>query len=444
MTIDNNGVFRWTPGTMYSDRIGRRFETNLWITDDQPGSGRESYRRFYIELLAADDNSPAPTPTPTRTPAPQPPTPTPVPPPGPTPTPTPTPDPCDSASSRQGSGGILASILRFFGIATAEAQQECTDPTISIDALYACIGGSSSWLGSATSGPYTDVATLKPRQDFQKGSIAWIASWNHFYAFSNRSIYDLWLAPKVPVCVSQWGAGTDQRTIANTYNRIGGGLTNLSTQNNLEPEVALAVWKVESSSLGGFAGPNGQPTIRFENHKFWEYWGNNHPEIGRYFNNDRNPNQWFCYLAAGCDTPVGGSGWRKTNGTQVERYQALNRAKTFNVEAAYKSISMGGPQIMGDEYWRLGWNDAVMMFGKFSEAEFHQVKGLFDFMNSKCLLDSATQKCIKYLIEYAREKNWAYVAWLYNGAAPGTQDNEIWKNRFIAAYTAAKEVLNPN
>ncbi|HEX9721875.1 MAG TPA: hypothetical protein VGA53_01280 [Candidatus Paceibacterota bacterium] len=279
MTIDANGLFRWSPDPdLYSDRIGTRFQATLWITDEPPGSGsnRNKYRTIYFDLIEEGSSNPPPTEDP---PADDPP-PAGDPPAGDPPAPDP--DPCASASLHQESSFFFVSFVHnLLGIKPVYAQECVEDPDLAaINALYECIGGSNSWLGKATGGPYTEASTGKPRQDFQNGYIAWNGA--QFYTFSNR-IGDTFLAPFRPVCVQQWALGTDQRSIAKTYNRIGAGLKMqlepfASTNDQLQKitAVALGVWWVESVAEGPFGGPilngNAQPTIRLEQQWFFNVW----------------------------------------------------------------------------------------------------------------------------------------------------------------------------
>lgn len=47
----------------------------------------------------------------------------------------------------------------------------------------------------------------------------------------------------------------------------------LANQTGIDPVAVLAVWYVESGGRGFTAG---QPIIRFENHKFFQFWGHDH------------------------------------------------------------------------------------------------------------------------------------------------------------------------
>ncbi|HEY4509700.1 MAG TPA: N-acetylmuramidase domain-containing protein [Candidatus Paceibacterota bacterium] len=332
-------------------------------------------------------------------------------------------------------------------VTIAKLNQLITSPSDSaapINEVYTCIGGSSSWLGFATSGPYTEAATGKPRQDFQSGYIGWDGIQQ--YAFNTRSVYDRFLAPVKPICVYPWIQGTNERTIADSYNRIGGQLTNLSTQNILEPEVALAVWKVESSSIGGFAGPNGQPTIRFENHKLWDVWVmeprissdesiRRTTEFNKHFNNTSSPSdQRFCNIV--CSDPA--TEGKPTNPSdQAIRYEALAVAERIaGQKYAYYSISIGGPQIMGfnccgevladgRKYYNIGYGSPKQMFDDFSSNEFSHVRGFFEYMKSS--------GAITY-VKKGSPYGWSAFSSRYNG---DSGDSSLYQN----AYNIAVEVM---
>lgn len=414
MTIDSNGMFYWFPDGRYADRIGRRFEVVFYITDEAPGSGssRQKYRRFYIDLLQRDDTPPAPTATPT-----------------------PTPDPCSTTSTQQGNSNLLVGMLGFFGLVkTAHAQGQCQEPTASIDLLYECIGGSSSWLGSAMSGPYS--TNNGPRQDFQHGFVA--TGPKGFRAYSNRGGVDADLPPDIPRCVQ--GLTPQEKRIANTYNKIGGQLKAWSDANNLEVEVPLAVWDVETGLFGGGYGSDGRVTIRFENHVLWDLWGtSNQSKFNEHFqfNNtgDGRGRDKDHYIRGSVSCP-GPTDWTLLHPygdvrDQSLQYQALALARcTAGDWYAYQPMSMGGPQIMGNEYWRLGggYRDAKEMFDYFQAFEHYQVIGFFDFSRNKGVL--------QYVEKSRTTKDWTNFAKFYNGVT--TRGPE-----YQAAYNVAKQLSLP-
>ena len=447
MTIDSNGMFYWLPDGRYADRIGRRFEVVFYITDEPPGSGsnRQQYRRFFIDLFQRDDTPPAPTATPTSIPAPVPPT--------PTPTSTPTPgdgDPCFNTSLTQEETNFFAKALAFSGLVkTAHAQGQCQEPTASIDLLYECIGGSSSWLGSPVSGPYS--TNNGPRQNFQRGFIT--TGPKGFRAYSNRGGVDTDLPPDIPRCVQE--LTPQEKRIANTYNKIGGQLKAWSDANNLEIEVALAVWDVETGLFGGGYGPDGRVTIRFENHVLWDLWGEQRPEtFWKYFSfadptvinpvtskpYGRSQYHKICESGA-CGSPnrndaTESNGWILIHPTgtvadQGLQYRALLLATSVaGEEIAYRPMSMGGPQIMGNEYWRMGggYRDAKEMFDYFQAFEHYQVIGFFDFSRHKGALP--------YVEKSKATKDWESFGGLYNGSRSKGPAYE-------AAYYVAKQLALP-
>jgi len=68
-------------------------------------------------------------------------------------------------------------------------------------------------------------------------------------------------------------AGTALGRIARSYNSVGGLIDRLAAQTGVEPMAVLSVWYVES---GGAPFTPGKPIMRFENHKFYRYWGQTH------------------------------------------------------------------------------------------------------------------------------------------------------------------------
>ena len=68
-----------------------------------------------------------------------------------------------------------------------------------------------------------------------------------------------------------------------------------------------------------------------------------------------------------------------------------------------KSTSWGAYQIMGDEYWRLGFESVSQMVDSFKKGEYEQLQGFAKFVMSK--------KLVKAL----QQKNWALFARGYNG-----------------------------
>lgn len=70
----------------------------------------------------------------------------------------------------------------------------------------------------------------------------------------------------------------EERKVAATWNRYGALLEDLSEQKQIDVACSVAVLCVESSGRGFSTSNQDKMIIRFENHKFWKYWGKTQPE----------------------------------------------------------------------------------------------------------------------------------------------------------------------
>ncbi len=171
-------------------------------------------------------------------------------------------------------------------------------------------------------------------------------------------------------------AGSNERRVANTWNRLGGLLKALSAQLNINPGVAVAVLTIES---GGRAfGSDGRMIIRFENQIFYDYWGKNHPDLyAQHFTFNANQrwrdHQW---------RPAVHQAWQSCHGSQQVEWDVLNFASTLDDTAAKLAISMGGAQIMGFNHKTVGYATVQQMFDDFSTSERHQIIGFFSFVKA--------------------------------------------------------------
>lgn len=170
----------------------------------------------------------------------------------------------------------------------------------------------------------------------------------------------------------------------------------------IDPLVAQAILNIES---GGRAfGDDGRIIIRFEAHIFKTYLGNDA--------------LWAQYFRTDAARPWLSQEWRRSpadpwatlhTGNQGDEYAALSLALSLApvvayADAAYKSISMGAPQIMGFNHARIGYPSAEAMFDAFANVEM-QIIGFINF----CLSDPG-------LAEAMRNKDWRGVASRYNGS----------------------------
>lgn len=167
-------------------------------------------------------------------------------------------------------------------------------------------------------------------------------------------------------------------------------------QGIIEPRVAQAIMQIESG--GRTHGENGKPIIRFESHIFRSKLGND-ALWSKHFRAD--PAQpWTNQLWR----PAGGE-WRDLHpGGQAAEYAAFEFAKSLNADAAYQSISVGAPQIMGFNHARVGYPSAQAMYESFQNGPMQTI-GFINFL----LSDPA-------LFEAVRNRDWREIARRYNGS----------------------------
>lgn len=161
---------------------------------------------------------------------------------------------------------------------------------------------------------------------------------------------------------------------------------------NINPYVLQAVINTESRGAGY---ENGRLKIRFEPHIFLRRTNN---ESAQDFFQLGDPYYLVHnYLKDGTFVNV--------HSSQDSEYDAFHIAKLIDEQAAYESISMGSPQIMGFNHRALGYQSAKQMYDEFSVSEINQIIGMLAFMHQT-----------NGLIEAMRNKDWREIARLYNGA----------------------------
>jgi hypothetical protein len=193
------------------------------------------------------------------------------------------------------------------------------------------------------------------------------------------------------------------KRMAQTYNAIGGLVDTLARRLAIDPVAVLAVWFVES---GGRAFTPGRPVLRFENHKFFKYWGADHePLFDKHFQfgghagipAPSHKNHKFR------DKPS--DPWRPVHTDSQDReYEAFALAERLGGrEAASLSSSFGGPQIMGFNYGICGYPSAAAMAEAFGAEQRWQVLGFYDFCKSNNIIDQV------------QNKQWNAFGQIYNG-----------------------------
>ncbi|MGS2719441.1 N-acetylmuramidase domain-containing protein [Paraglaciecola aestuariivivens] len=215
---------------------------------------------------------------------------------------------------------------------------------------------------------------------------------------------------------------SEQKNVAATWNRWGALLENLSAKKQLDVACALAVLCVESSGKGFEQNNADRMIIRFENHKFWKYWGKHNPQQYRQHFSYSEDKVWL-----GHKWRQEASGeWQSFHGRQSAEWQVFEFARQLDENAAMLSISMGAPQIMGFHYERIGYQSVTEMFAAFASNIQGQINGLFDFFSPRML---------RYLQDLAFED----FAGMYNGKG----QKKIYGEKIQKHYRACKKLM-PN
>lgn len=169
------------------------------------------------------------------------------------------------------------------------------------------------------------------------------------------------------------GVDRTTRLALNTWNKFGGLLTALAQQFHLDPAAALALFVLETE--GRTFGPDGRLIIRFENHVFYDLWGKQHPDVFQDHFLFHPENRWVEHQWR----PDPAQKWRPSHTDQKEEWRQFEFASTLDETAALEALGLGGAQLMGFNYARLGYPSAQAMFQAFCADERPQIMGFFDF-----------------------------------------------------------------
>jgi hypothetical protein len=164
--------------------------------------------------------------------------------------------------------------------------------------------------------------------------------------------------------------------------------------------------------------PN-KAVIRFENHILFDQWGRRHAAAyDAHFQHGGRP------PAIG-DACRGSSGefaswkchaWRPDTSRpfvachqgQAQEYEVLEFARELAGDAiALQCISIGGCQVMGFNFKKLGFDDPKQMFDAFQDNEIAQVRGFFAFCQN-----TGSGEAVAAL----QRADWATFARIYNGS----------------------------
>lgn len=150
-------------------------------------------------------------------------------------------------------------------------------------------------------------------------------------------------------------------------------------------EAAVRALLTVEAPDGGFL-PDGQVTILFEPHKFSEYtnrrFDKSHPDLSY---------------------PVWGT---RPYGKRSEQHAKLQRAVALDRDAALRATSYGIPQILGNNWKKVGCSSLQDFINKMFSGEDAQLDLMVNFIKSDNELWSAL-----------KTSNWPVVARKYNGTA---------------------------
>lgn len=189
-----------------------------------------------------------------------------------------------------------------------------------------------------------------------------------------------------------------QRKVARAWNNYGAFLEQLSEDIAIDVACTVAVLCVESSGKGFEQNNANRMIIRFENHKFWKYWGKHNIEKFRAHFAYSSNKVWTGHKWRKSDKEE----WRGFHGNQRKEWEVFEFARSLDADAAMLSISMGAPQIMGFHYERIGYQSVNEMFEAFSTDISKHIQGLFDFFSST-------------MVRNLREQDFVSFARYYNG-----------------------------
>ena len=213
-------------------------------------------------------------------------------------------------------------------------------------------------------------------------------------------------------------ASSTVQAVVNTWNRYGGMLQEEAQRLNIDPGAAVAVLVTESAG-DGFQ--NGRMKIRFENHIFRQYWGQQNAErFAQHFACDAAESWKGHQWRADPNAP-----WQPCHQSQENEWQVFEFARQLDERAAMYSISMGAPQIMGFNHTSIGYGTVQAMFQAFANDARAQLTSLFRFMEVNGLVDAV------------RSGDYVSFARVYNG--PGQADYYASLIReYVAAFASVK------
>jgi hypothetical protein len=184
-------------------------------------------------------------------------------------------------------------------------------------------------------------------------------------------------------------------------------IADIASQYGIEPGVVYAILQVESRGKG--FDSSGRPRILFEGHKFYKYISAlpDQDLLAKVLQEQKNN---ICY-----------DKWEnRGNAYNLDQYERLEEAISYDKISALLSASYGLGQIMGFNFKAAGFPDVESMVEKMYYSEREQLIAMFNFIKT----DS---KKLNALIN----KDWAAFALAYNGT--GYEQNK-YDSKLLAAY----------
>lgn len=205
----------------------------------------------------------------------------------------------------------------------------------------------------------------------------------------------------------------ESKIVAETYNKFGGLLTNLSKSLKIETAASVAVLSVESGGKG--FGADGKVIIRFENHLFHRFWGTqNQKTFDDHFQFSSSAG-WKGHMFRKNKSDE----WSTFHGNQQKEWEVLEFARTLNSSAAIMSASFGLPQVIGSNFKRIGYNSPEEMLEYFEKNISYHIIALFDFFTPE-------------MKTYLRKKDFTSFAADYNGRGQATRYGGIIQTYYNA------------
>ncbi|MBI1750740.1 MAG: DUF3380 domain-containing protein [Acidobacteria bacterium] len=250
--------------------------------------------------------------------------------------------------------------------------------------------------------------------------------------------------PSTPASLQPWrpvalppDSTAEERLAAAAWEKHGATLGPLADELGIPPADAVAVLCVESGGRG--FGPDGRLLMRFENHVFWQRWGNKSPQNAErfyaHFRFDAGK-KWtgHAYRLAEGIAPAGTNEWKEAHRGQAGEWEALGIARAMEDTQALCSTSMGCAQLMGYHYARAGYGSVQEMFESFRAAETgerNQITAMFRFVGGRATSSdrSAARKAGSAMLDAIRRNDLVRFAELYNG--PGKAQEYAEKLRRI-------------